>query len=178
MLEEGVNPETTSAPVQQHLNHPTTFKLLRSYGSECEYVRGSDDIRMSRMKAKIERFEAQWLACGQPLELCESEKASLRSELYYSLDLTRVRGESREKYRTIDGTVKTDLDQTRSLLRVAEDARNFTANSLRAEVEQLREAAPLANNERDTSRKKQNVPKAKLTIGILTPAMPAPLETV
>lgn len=50
------------------------------------------------MKEKIQRLEAQLLACGQSLELCESEKASMRSELYrledetaaISLNLIRV----------------------------------------------------------------------------------------
>lgn len=113
-----------------------------------------DDTRTSRMKSKIERLEAQLLACGHAIEMCESGKASMRSELYHSLDLTRVCGESREKYRTtIDGSVKTDLEQTISLLRVAVDRRLLTTHSLRAGVEQLRQevrilrgAAPSANN--------------------------------
>ena len=70
------------------------------------YVRGSGDIRISSMKQNIERLEAQLLACGQSLETCESEMASMCAELYRLEDdiaATRVRGESREKYRTIDG---------------------------------------------------------------------------
>ena len=101
------------------------------------------------LNAKVERLEAQLLACGQKLETCESEKASMRSELYRLEDeitaiserLARVRGESREKDRTIDGfnRVKADLERTIELLRVAVDEEVFTTKRLRDEIERLKE---------------------------------------
>lgn len=124
------------------LTDPVELKYPRSSGS-------SDDPRVPSLKAKIERLESQLLACGQSLETCESEKASMRSQLYdlqieidaISERLTRARGESRDKDRTIDGLnrVIADLERTIRLLRAAVDDGLLTTNRLNAEIERLKE---------------------------------------
>lgn len=231
-LNEGVNPNhrldgffrgrygttTESIPVmQQHLNHPSILKLLRSYGGDVtelfsynqtnvasfiakfpdrnldidqyfsvntrslytdpwyktffrvvdreETIKAltepverkypgflggsSNDPRVPSLNAKIERLESQLLACGQSLEACESEKASMRSQLYgledeiaaVSARLTQARVEYRDKDRTIDRLerVKVDLEQNIGVLRVAVDEGLLTTNRLNAEIEQLKE---------------------------------------
>lgn len=109
----------------------------------------SNDPRVPSLNAKIERLESQLLACGQSLETCKSEKASMRSQLYgledeiaaVSARLTQARTESRNKDLTIDRLerVKVDLEQSIDVLRVAVDEGLLTTNRLKAEIEQLKE---------------------------------------
>lgn len=148
------------------LTDPVELKFPRSSGGS-----DSNSPEMSSMRAKIERLESQLLACGQSLETCESEKASMRSELSSLEDdmsnisetLTRARGESREKDRTIDGLnrAKTSMQQTINDLRTAVNDGLLTTNRLRAEIERLKEeirilrgVAP-SSGERERERPRQ-----------------------
>ena len=131
------------------LTDPVKLKYLRSSGGT------PDDPRVPGLTAKIERLESQLLACGQSLETCESEKASMRAQLSslgdkiaaLSKSLTQARGESTEKNRTIDGlsSAKTDLEKSIGLLKVAVNEGSMTQDRLKAEVKWMEEAILIMN---------------------------------
>lgn len=168
-----VNPEAThSYTTEPNCSGAAAFKFLRSYGADVAQFAwngSADDMRIPSMKQMIERLEAQLLACGQSLELCESGKAFMRSELHrledeiaaISLNLTRVRGESRGKCRIDDFS----QDRPGADCKFVEGCCRrtpLTTNSLRAEVKQLREevrilrgAAPPATKDRGSPEQEE-----------------------
>lgn len=130
--------------------------ILESAREQSSQLNGQiNDLRRARTeleqtsRQEIERVESRLLDCGQALETCESEKASMRSQLSsleadmatISERLARVRGESREHNRVIDDLIraKTALEQTIRLLRAAVDEGLLNTSTLRAEIEKLKE---------------------------------------
>ena len=106
-----------------------------------------DDLRQAKTdleqtsKGAVERLESQLLACGQSLETCESEKASMRSQLS-SLEgeMATISTEHNEHNRENDALrqAKNDLEQKIVLLRAAVDGGLLTTDSLRAEIVKLK----------------------------------------
>ena len=106
-----------------------------------------DDLRRAKTDLEqtsngaVERLESQLLACGQSLETCESEKASMRSQLS-SLEgeMATISTEHNEHNRENDALrqAKNDLEQKIVLLMAAVDGGLLTTDSLRAEIVKLK----------------------------------------